>query len=65
MPLPPAKMMPFNAEILSRQIGGRAPYAVPLVETDGKFGEPWMLAVLADKIKGKIEQEGRKLLEKK
>ena len=26
---------------------------------------PWMLAVLADKIKGKIEQEGRKLLEKK
>jgi hypothetical protein len=26
---------------------------------------PWMLAILADKIKGKIEQEGRKLLEKK
>lgn len=26
---------------------------------------PWMLAVLADKIKGKIEQEGRKLLAKK
>ena len=26
---------------------------------------PWMLAVLADKIKGKIEQEGRKLLERK
>ena len=26
---------------------------------------PWMLAVLADRIKGRIEQEGRKLLEKK
>jgi putative polyhydroxyalkanoic acid system protein len=26
---------------------------------------PWMLAMIADKIRGKIEQEGRKLLEKK
>ena len=26
---------------------------------------PWMLAMLADKIKGRIEQEGRKLLEQK
>jgi putative polyhydroxyalkanoate system protein len=26
---------------------------------------PWMLAVLADKIKGKIESEGKRLLEKK
>jgi hypothetical protein len=26
---------------------------------------PWMLAVLADKIRGKIETEGKKLLEKK
>jgi hypothetical protein len=26
---------------------------------------PWMLAVLADKIRGRIEQEGRKLLERK
>ena len=26
---------------------------------------PWMLAMLADKIRGKVEQEGRKLLEKK
>ena len=26
---------------------------------------PWMLAVLADKIKGKIETEGRRLLERK
>jgi hypothetical protein len=26
---------------------------------------PWMLGMLADKIRGRIEQEGRKLLEKK
>jgi hypothetical protein len=26
---------------------------------------PWMLAMIADKIRGRIEQEGRKLLEKK
>src|SRR5687767_5185599 len=26
---------------------------------------PWVLAMIADKIKGRIEQEGRKLLEKK
>jgi hypothetical protein len=26
---------------------------------------PWMLAMLADKIRGRIEAEGRKLLEKK
>jgi hypothetical protein len=26
---------------------------------------PWVLAVLADKIKGKLQTEGRKLLEKK
>jgi hypothetical protein len=26
---------------------------------------PWMLAMLADKVRGKIEQEGRRLLEKK
>jgi hypothetical protein len=26
---------------------------------------PWMLAMIADKIRGKIETEGRKLLEKK
>jgi hypothetical protein len=26
---------------------------------------PWLLAILADKIKGRIEQEGRKLLERK
>src|SRR4051794_23119053 len=25
---------------------------------------PWMLAMIADKIRGRIEQEGRKLLEK-
>jgi hypothetical protein len=26
---------------------------------------PWMLALIAEKIRGKVEQEGRKLLEKK
>ena len=26
---------------------------------------PWVLAMIADKIKGRVEQEGRKLLEKK
>ena len=53
----------FNFAVMGQAVTGRAEVLPEAVKLDVDL--PWMLAMLADKIRPKVEQEGRRLLEKK
>ena len=53
----------FKFSTMGQSITGRIDVEDELLKLS--VDVPWMLAMLADKIRGKIETEGRKLLEKK
>ena len=54
--------MTFRFAVMGQSVTGRADVLPDAVKLD--IDLPWMLAMLADKIRPKVEQEGRKLLEK-
>lgn len=55
--------MAFRLSAMGQAISGRVDVQAEAVRLDVDL--PWMLAMLAGKIKPQIEQEGRKMLEKK
>ena len=55
--------MAFQLSAMGQSIKGRMDVQPSDVRLEVDL--PWMLAMLADKIKPQIEQEGRKMLEKK
>lgn len=58
-----ADHMEFQAGLLGQTLTGRLDVQAESVRVE--LDLPWMLAVLAEKIRGEVEQRGRKLLEKK
>ncbi len=53
----------FKFSAMGQSIAGRMDVEESAIKLSVDL--PWMLAMIADKIRGKVEQEGRKLLEKK
>ncbi len=53
----------FRFTAMGQSITGRMDVEADAVKLSVDL--PWMLAMIADKIRGRVEQEGRKLLEKK
>ena len=53
----------FKFAVMGQAVTGRAEVLPEAVKLDVDL--PWMLAMLADKIRPKVEEEGRRLLEKK
>jgi putative polyhydroxyalkanoate system protein len=55
--------MDFRLTAMGQSLGGRVNIEAEAVRVD--IDLPWLLAMLADKIKGQVEQRGRILLEDK
>lgn len=55
--------MEFRLGVLGQFVAGRVDVTPQTV--DLQVDLPWVFAMLADKVRGRIEQEGTKLLEKK
>lgn len=53
----------FSFTVMGQSLTGRLDVEEAAIKVS--VDVPWMLAILADKVKGKIETEGRKLLERK
>ena len=58
-----ANRMEFRMSVMSQAITGRAEVLADAVKLE--IDLPWLLATLAEQLRPRIEQEGRRLLEQK